>query len=82
MMACERGGRRARTMALSERHRHRLRGVLETLLRADDTLASVADELAHAGATEADASLDAASALLKELIAVIEPLASGERPRS
>jgi hypothetical protein len=66
-------------MALNERQRSRLRGVLETLMRADDTIAAVADELAHAGDTQADAPLDAAGALLKELIGVIEPLAAGQR---
>lgn len=65
-------------MALSERQRGRLRGVLEMLVRADDTVAAIADELAHAGDTQADALLDAASALLKDLTAVIERLVSGE----
>jgi hypothetical protein len=68
-------------MALTDRQRSRLRGALESVLRAEDIVASVADELAHTGHTEADATLDAASALLKDLIAVLEPLTGGNTRR-
>jgi hypothetical protein len=67
-------------MALTERQRTRLRGALDGLLRAEDAIAAVADELARAGDTEADAALDRSAALLRQAIDVLEPLAAG-RPR-
>ena len=66
-------------MALSERHQARLRGALEAAIRAEDAVAAVADELAHAGQTEADVRLDAAAELLRELITVLEPLTGGRK---
>ena len=64
-------------MSLSERQRARLRGALESVLRAEDLVATVADELAHGGRTDVDPALDAAAALLRELVAVLEPLTAG-----
>ncbi len=64
-------------MALTERQRARLRTALDDVLRAERALAGVADELAHAGHTEADRELDAAADLIGRLVAVLEPLAGG-----
>jgi hypothetical protein len=64
-------------MALSERHRTRLRGALEAVLRAEEVVAGVADEVARSGHTDADTALDAAAALLRELVEVLEPLTGG-----
>jgi hypothetical protein len=69
-------------MALTERQRHRLRGALEAAMRADDAVAGVADEMAHAGDNHLDTELDTAARLLKELVPVLEALAAGERRRT
>lgn len=69
-------------MALSERQRNRLRGALEAVLRADDAVSGVADELAHAGDNHLDQELDTATRLLKELVPLLEALAAGERRRT
>ena len=68
-------------VALTDRQRGRMRSVLETLLRAEETVAAVADERARVGETGDDAALDRTAALLRDLIAVVEPLVSGERRR-
>jgi hypothetical protein len=64
-------------MALTDRQQARLRGALEAVFRADDAIAAIADERAHAGETDLDQALDRAAALLKELTVVLEPLAGG-----
>jgi hypothetical protein len=64
-------------MSLNERQRARLRSALEGVIRADDAVAAVADELARSGRTDLDAALDRAAALLRELLAVLESLAAG-----
>lgn len=64
-------------MALTDRQRSRMRSVLEAVLRAEDTVAEVADERARSGASDTDAALDRTTALLKDLIAVLEPLTGG-----
>lgn len=64
-------------MTLTDRQRRRLRGALESVLRAEDAVAAVADELAHSGHTDLDPALDAAADLLKRVVAVLEPLTGG-----
>lgn len=62
---------------LTGRQRTRVRGALESILRAEDALAAVADELAQMGKTDADAALDRAARLLRELVETLGPLAAG-----
>jgi hypothetical protein len=64
-------------MALNDRQRARMRSALEAVLRAEDAVNDVADELARQGYTAEDAALDRAAALLQELVPILERLASG-----
>jgi hypothetical protein len=64
-------------MALNDRQRARMRGALEAVLRAEDAVNDVADELARQGQTAEDAALDRAAALLQELVPILERLAGG-----
>jgi hypothetical protein len=64
-------------MALNDRQRARMRSALEAVLRAEDAVNDVADELARQGQTAEDAALDRAAALLQELVPILERLASG-----
>ena len=64
-------------MALNDRQRTRVRGALEAVMRAEDAVAAVADELAHGSQTGADAALDEAAGLLKRVVALLEPLGGG-----
>lgn len=61
-------------MALNERQRARVRGALEAAMRAEDAVAAVADERARTGPPDADADLDRAAELLRELVMVLERL--------
>jgi hypothetical protein len=64
-------------MALSERERSRLRHVLDTVLRADDTVMDIADERARAGASPEDEHLDALHEALSAAVARLEKLVGG-----
>ena len=64
---------------LNERQRSRMRAALEYVMRAEDAVATVADEAAREGIAETDAALDRAGALLRELIDTVRPLAEGRR---
>lgn len=64
-------------MVLNERQRARMRSALEAVLRAEDAVHDVADELARQGYTAEDAALDRAAELLQELVPILERLASG-----
>ncbi|MER3420380.1 MAG: hypothetical protein C4290_07580 [Chloroflexota bacterium] len=64
-------------MVLNERQRARMRSALEAVLRAEDAVHDVADELARQGYTVEDAALDRAAELLQELVPILERLASG-----
>ncbi len=61
-------------MALTERERGRLRSALEAVIRAEDAVAEVADGRARTPNPALDAELDAAEALLRELILILERL--------
>lgn len=64
-------------MALNERQRARMRSALEAVLRAENAVHDVADELARQGHMAEDAALDRAAALLEELVPILERLAGG-----
>ncbi len=66
-------------MALNDRQRARMRSALEAVLRAEDAVHAVADELARQPQFSPgdDAALDRAAALLQELVPILERLASG-----
>lgn len=64
-------------MALNERERGRLRSVLDTILRADDVVMSIADERAVGGITADDADLDALHETLTAALERLEKLLGG-----
>jgi len=64
-------------MALTERQRSRIRDALDHVLKAEQAVAVVADDLAHIGLTEHDPTLDRVATLFGELVAALEPLAGG-----
>lgn len=64
-------------MALSERERGRLRHVLDTIMRADDTVMDINDQRAVAGPSSEDQHLDALHESLGEAIARLEKLLGG-----
>lgn len=61
-------------MALSARQQQRLRSALEGLLRAEEHVAAVADDLARSGDTSVDVTLDRTADLLRAAIAALAPL--------
>jgi hypothetical protein len=64
-------------MALSERDRSRLRHVLDTVMRADDTVMDIADERAAGGPSSDDEHLDALHEALSQAIERLEKLLGG-----
>lgn len=64
-------------MPLDERDRARLRNVLETVMRADDTVLAISDARALSGPTSQDADLDALHEALTEALARLEALLGG-----
>jgi hypothetical protein len=64
-------------MPLSERDRGRLRHVLDTVMRADDTVMDIADERATGGPTPEDEHLDALHEALSQAIERLEKLLGG-----
>ncbi len=61
-------------MALTDRERGRLTHVLETVLRADDTVMDIADDRATRGSTPEDKDLDALHEALSEAVSRIQRL--------
>ncbi|MFN8557881.1 MAG: hypothetical protein U0531_11250 [Dehalococcoidia bacterium] len=64
-------------MALTERQRARLRGVVDMLLRSEETVERVAGEAAHDGNPETDAVLDQALQQVRQAVAALTPLVGG-----
>jgi len=64
-------------MALSARDISRLRHVLDTVMRADDTVLDVTGERAQEGATAEDEHLDALHESLAQAIERLEKLLAG-----
>ena len=64
-------------MALSERDRSRLRHVLDTVMRADDTVMDIAEERATGGPSADDENLDALHEALSQAIERLEKLLGG-----
>ena len=63
-------------MALSERERGRLRHVLDTVMRADDTVMDITDQRAVGGRTPEDDDLDALHEALAGALERLERLLS------
>lgn len=64
-------------MALGERERSRLRHVLDTVMRADDTVMDITDERAAGGRSPEDQDLDALHEALNQAIERLEKLLGG-----
>jgi hypothetical protein len=63
-------------MALTDRERSRLRHVLDTVMRADDTVMDITDQRAVTGRSREDEDLDALHEALAEALARLERLLS------
>lgn len=61
-------------MALTEREQSRLRHVLDTVMRADDTVLDVADQRAVSGRSPEDEDLDALHEALASALERLEKL--------
>jgi len=64
-------------MALTERERNRLRNVLDTVMRADDTLMDITDQRAVSGPTPEDEEMDTLHETLAQAIERLEKLLGG-----
>lgn len=64
-------------MPLTDRERSRLRNVLDTVLRADDTVLDLSDTRAVGGPTPEDADLDALHEALTQATERLQALLGG-----
>jgi hypothetical protein len=64
-------------MALTDRERSRLRHVLDTVMRADDTVMDITDQRAVGGRSREDEDLDALHEALSQALTRLERLLGG-----